>query len=115
MKTAIVFMMMLFFSTLAYCQSSAGIQRDEAIQRARESAESSNPPMDSSHMQKAHAIYLQNENSWIVYFVHKANTGSEDSDYMVRVEATSGKSPELLRGSQKQTYKPYFKGSTNNN
>ena len=114
MKTVIVLMMMLFFSTLAYCQLSTGMQKEEAIQRARESAESSNLPMDSSHMQNPYAIYLQNENSWIVYFVHKGTTVSEDSDYMVRVEATSGKTPELLKGSQRQTYKSYFKSSANN-
>ncbi len=112
MKKTIIFIMMVFFSSFAFCQPHTAIQQEQAIKLAKVFATSSQPPM-SGNMRKGYAVYLPNENSWIVNFVDQSSTASEDSDYMVRVEATSGKSPRLIPDSQKQRYKSYFQNATN--
>ncbi len=84
-----------------------GIQKEEAVRLARQVAESSNPTMNSS-LSESRAIYLPEENSWIVKFYDPFSGSSPASDYLLRVQATSGKAPELLRGSQKERYEPYF-------
>ena len=105
-------MMVILFSSLAYGQSPPGLSKDEVIAAAREQALLSNPPMNASRIQTANAVYVPGENAWIVDFVDESSTVS-DSDYMLRVQVTSGKAPELLRGSQKQRYKSLFKGAAN--
>lgn len=107
MRTRMILLCMILASSLAHGQV---IAKDEAIRRAKEWAQSVNPPMNPSQMQEAQAVYMPNENSWIVDFAEDSDTAAEDSDYMLRVEATSGKSPELLRGSQKLRYRSYFEG-----
>lgn len=106
MRIIIIFMILVSNSSLAYAQPYLGIAKEDIIRRARQQAESSNPPMNSSHMQ-AHAVYLPDENVWVVDFIDTASK-VDDSDYMLKVEATSGKEPVLLKGSLKQRYKSYF-------
>jgi hypothetical protein len=64
----------------------------------------------TSNMRTAYAVYMQNENAWIVDFVDKS---SKASDYMVRVEASSGRTPRLITGSQKERYRSHFQNTTN--
>jgi hypothetical protein len=96
---------MLLCSSQAFGLPSTGIPKEEAIAQAKEWAEQSNPPMNSTVLYDAHAVYMSNENAWIVDFVDPSSTNPE---YMLRVEATSGKSPDLLKGSQIDRYKHYF-------
>jgi hypothetical protein len=78
------------------------LSKEDAISRAEQWAESSNPPMSLDHLEPQ-AVYLKEENAWIIDFIDTNN-----AEYMLRVEAASGKDPELLKGSQVQRYKSYF-------
>lgn len=79
-----------------------GLSKEDAIAKAEQWAETSNPPMSSNHSEPQ-AVYLKDENAWIVDFIDANN-----AEFMLRVEATSGKDPDLLKGSQVLRYKSYF-------
>ena len=106
--TGITFGIIMIAIPSVHGQSSTGINREEAVRLAEEQAESYNPPMDIKRMQHPQAVYLSNENAWIVEFAEHSSSAMADSDYMVRVESTSGKAPEILRASRKERYRPYF-------
>ncbi len=108
MRTIGVLITILLFSSVAYCQPIKGIQKKEAILEARKWAETCRPPMDSSYTNVT-AVFLSKENSWIINFSKSSSTHLLESDYMLRVQATSGKSPQLIRSSKKRRYAPYFK------
>lgn len=108
MKNLVLLMMIVFFSTLSQAQFPKGLSQEEAIHAATEQAQTFNPPMNINHMQDPQAIYLPGENAWIVDFTEISSTALAGSDYMVRVESSSGKAPEILLGSRKSRYRLYF-------
>ncbi len=93
-------------SCLAYAQPNLGIAKEEIIRKAREWAQSNNPPMGAAYTE-VQAVYLPDEHVWIVDFTDPSSQ-VDDSDFMLKVEATSNKDPLYLRGSQKMRYRPFL-------
>lgn len=94
--------LMITASSLVYAAPPQALQKEEAIVRSRMWARISNPRVNLDGL-AAKAVFIPRENIWIVSF-----TGREAEEYMFRVEATSGRRPQLLRESQKERYKGHL-------
>lgn len=104
----ILFLLTIFYASTAYCQPVNGIKgigQEEAVELAKEWTQSAHPSLNLKNM-KAEAFFVTKENQWIVRLSHPSSPDAVV--YMVRVEATSGHSPQFLQGSQVERYEPYF-------
>ena len=109
--TAIILLLAFSFPVpLVFSQSN--MTQEMAIDLAKEYIQSQNMVSDIKHLQNPQAVYMLGENAWIIEFSDKQLEMSADAQVMLRVQATSGRSPQILNGSQKQRYASYFGNST---
>ena len=104
MKTVILgILLSLAFSSVGYC-----LNADDVIGAARKYAQSYGAGINLDKYKDPKAVFVAQEDVWIVHFVHKGENPFPDSDFMVKIDK-AGLPIALLGGQYKQQYYQYFK------
>ena len=93
---------------VGYCQGDPAIGKEDVSKIAREYVLSLDPPEDLSSKHEVDAVYIKKENVWIVSFADNRPIPPPDSDFMIKIDATSGKPLGIIGGAGKQEYYIYF-------
>jgi hypothetical protein len=105
MKVLLVLVLVIVSIPFCYGQQPLAT-KEEAMAEALKYA-AANPTLNSSNRDVS-AVFVQSENAWIVLFSDQSPFPAPDSDFMMKIDAASAKTPEIIGGAAKQDYYKLF-------
>ena len=80
----------------------------EEVYRIANAYVDANLPVDPKKIHELEAVYIAKDNEWVVLFADYRPNAAPDGDFMVGVDAASGKALGFIGGRLKQEYRSYF-------